>query len=178
MTDNTSPFAFPPRPELTECDMPKYLGMEAVFVHLDKPVMGHRTVFAADMSLLPHVGLLLSETQWGDDSVTGEPDDDPDSMLNMLVPLSNVRAVQPAHTETVTSLDDETQIKETIRQLDDAWNRLNNIALLHDNNPQEHKLPVSENILNQLIHVSGELREALHDLAGTLDIDLNEDENE
>ncbi|MBT1161249.1 hypothetical protein [Bifidobacterium sp. SO1] len=171
----TLPLTTALRSEITELDLPKYLGVEAVLVHLATPVMGHHVVFAAGMSLLPNVGFLLCETQWGDDSDDYEQNDDPDGMLTMIVPFSNVTAIQPAHTEIVDTLDDDMQIKEAVWQLDDAWKRLNSVALLHDNNPQEHKLPVPEDVVNRLIRVGGELREALYDCAGKLGIDLDRD---
>lgn len=50
--------------EAKELDIPSYLGIEAVYVSLIHPtVNGGKTIIAHGMSIIPELGVLLSETE-------------------------------------------------------------------------------------------------------------------
>lgn len=77
--------------EAKELDIPSYLDIESVYVSLIHPtVNGGRTIIAHSMSIIPELGVLLSETEW-DDAPNYPVEDGP---LSVIVPFHNIAAIQ------------------------------------------------------------------------------------
>ena len=91
--------------EAKELDIPSYLGIEAVYVSLIHPtVNGGKTIIAHGMSIIPELGVLLSETEW-DDAPNFLVEDGP---LSVIVPFHNIAAIQQIPVKDVDPDEKET----------------------------------------------------------------------